>query len=236
MQNSIRYIAIDDNPINLMILQEYSKQFPFFQFLGGFNTAHEGLESVKKNNPDLVFLDIEMPEKNGIEILKQIKGSVPIVVFITSHPEFALEGFELSAFDYILKPLTKERFTATANRLQEYWKMKQNAKEYQVRFEQQSLIIKEGHKQIKLQQNDIIYLEAMQDYTKVVTPQRNYLTLTSLTLFLEKMAADTFIRVHRSYAVAINKINEIHNDKLIVCNTTIPIGKTYRPIAAKFIK
>ena len=177
-----------------------------------------------------------MPEKNGIEILKQIKGSVPIVVFITSHPEFALEGFELSAFDYILKPLTKERFTATANRLQEYWKMKQNAKEYQVRFEQQSLIIKEGHKQIKLQQNDIIYLEAMQDYTKVVTPQRNYLTLTSLTLFLEKMAADTFIRVHRSYAVAINKINEIHNDKLIVCNTTIPIGKTYRPIAAKFIK
>jgi len=76
----------------------------------------------------------------------------------------------------------------------------------------------------------------MQDYTKVVTPQRNYLTLTSLTLFLEKMAADTFIRVHRSYAVAINKINEIHNDKLIVCNTTIPIGKTYRPIAAKFIK
>ena len=177
-----------------------------------------------------------MPGKNGIEILKQIKGIVPIAVFITSHPEFALEGFELSAFDYILKPLTKERFNVTATRIQEYWKMKQNSETYQILFEQQSLIIKEGHKQIKLQQNDIIYLEAMQDYTKVVTRQRNYLTLTSLTLFLEKMATNTFIRVHRSYAVAINKINEIHHDKLIVSNTTIPIGKTYRPIADKLTK
>jgi DNA-binding LytR/AlgR family response regulator len=169
-----------------------------------------------------------MPGMTGIEVLRKIKDKVPVAVFITSHPEFALDGFELSALDYVLKPLTAERFALTANRIEEYWAMKQKAISYEVLFEKESLTIKEGHTQVKLPQEDIIYLEAMQDYTKVVTEKKSYLTLTTLTGFLEKLSGNRFLRVHRSYAVAINKIKELHASKIICGTNEIPIGKTYR--------
>lgn len=233
MQKTIRFMAIDDNPVDLLILKEYSTPFPFLQHCGSYTIPAEGLVAIEKDHPDLVFLDIEMPGVSGLELLRHIKAKVPLAVFITSHPEFALEGFELSALDYVLKPLTSERFAQTARRIEEYWDMKQKAHSYEVLFEKESLTIKEGHHQVKLPQDDIIYLEAMQDYTKVVTEKKNYLTLTTLTGFLEKISSKNFIRVHRSYAVAINKIKELHSNKLICGNIEIPIGKTYRTAIAQ---
>lgn len=233
MQNTIRYIAIDDNPVDLLILKEYAADFPLLKHCGSFSNAIEGLAAAETIQPDLVFLDIEMPGTTGLEILRQLKSKVPIAVFITSHPEFALEGFQLSALDYILKPLTTDRFDHTAGRIHDYWDMKQKAISYEVQFEKESLTIKEGHNQIKLPQQDIIYLEAMQDYTKVVTEKKNYLTLTTLTGFLEKIANNNFLRVHRSYAVAINKIKELHANKVVCGNNSIPIGKTYRSALAQ---
>lgn len=235
MLKTIQYIAIDDNVVDLLLLKEYATAFPFLQYQGSYSNTSEGLAAVEEINPDLIFLDIEMPEHSGLDILRKIKDKVPIAIFITSHPEYALEGFELSALDYILKPLTAERFALTAKRIEEYWGMKQKAISYEVLFEKESLIIKEGHTQIKLPQQDIIYLEAMQDYTKVVTEKKNYLTLTTLTNFLEKIPGKDFIRVHRSYAVAIKKIKELHTTKIICNNTEIPIGKTYRLVLSKLI-
>ena len=230
MLKPLRYIAIDDNMVDLLMLKEYAASHSFLLHCGSYTSTSDGLAAVEAINPDLIFLDIEMPGLSGLEILRKIKDKVPIAVFITSHPEFALDGFELSALDYVLKPLTEERFTITAKRIQEYWEMKQKAISYEVLFEKESLTIKDGHNQIKLPQQDIIYLEAMQDYTKVVTEKKNYLTLTTLTGFLEKISNKNFIRVHRSYAVAINKIKELHSNKLICGNIEIPIGKTYRTV------
>lgn len=233
MLKNIRYIAIDDDLIDQLILKEYAAAFPSLQHSGTFSNGIEGITAMEEIKPDLVFLDVEMPELNGIEVLRKIKDKVPIAVFITSHPEFALDGFELSALDYILKPLTAERFAVTAKRIEEYWAMKQKAISYEVLFEKESLTIKEGHNQVKLPQEDIIYLEAMQDYTKVVTEKKNYLTLTTLTGFLEKLSGNRFLRVHRSYAVAVNKIKELHTDKIICGTQAIPIGKTYRSALAQ---
>jgi len=233
MQKNIRFIAIDDNLVDLLILKEYAAAFPLLEHCGSFTSATEGLQAVDAIKPDLIFLDIEMPENSGLEILKQIKEKVPLAVFITSHPEFALDGFELSAIDYILKPLTAERFAITANRIEEYWMMKQKAISYEVLFENESLTIKEGHTQIKLSPLDIIYLEAMQDYTKVVTEKKNYLTLTTLTDFIEKLKNNNFLRVHRSYAVSLRKISAINSHAVICGNTSIPVGKTYRSIVGK---
>jgi DNA-binding LytR/AlgR family response regulator len=233
METSIRYIAIDDNPVDLLILREYAAAFPFLKHCGGFNTTAEGLAAVEDVKPDLIFLDIEMPEQSGLDVLRQIKQKVPIAIFITSHPEFALDGFELSALDYILKPLTEDRFSNTAKKIEEYWEMKQKAILYEVLFEKESLTIKDGYSQIKLPQQDIIYLEAMQDYTKVVTEKKNYMTLTTLTAFLERLSNKQFLRIHRSYAVAVNKIKEITANKIVCNNITIPVGKTYRSIVAQ---
>lgn len=233
MQKVIPYISIDDNPVDLLLLKEYAASYPFLQQCGSFSGPAEGLAAVMSLQPTLVFLDIEMPGINGLQLLRTIKEKVPIAVFITSHPEFALEGFELSALDYILKPLTAERFAITARRIEEYWLMKQKAIAYEVLFENESLTIKDGHTQVKLPQQDIIYLEAMQDYTKVVTEKKNYLTLTTLTGFMEKLSHANFLRVHRSYAVAVKKIKELHATKLICGDITIPIGKTYRSVVAQ---
>ncbi len=233
METNIRFIAIDDNPVDLLILREYAAQFPFLKHYGGFNTVAEGLSAVEDLKPDLIFLDIEMPEQSGLDVLRQIKQKVPIAIFITSHPEFALDGFELSALDYILKPLTAERFQITAKRIQEYWEMKQKAILYEVLFEKESLTIKDGHSQVKLPQQDIVYLEAMQDYTKVVTEKKNYMTLTTLTGFMEKLSGNNFLRVHRSYAVAVKKIKELHSNRIICGDSIIPIGKTYRSVVAQ---
>jgi len=233
MEQNIRFISIDDNPVDLLILKEYASAFPFLTHCGSFSSSAEGLLAVETIKPDLIFSDIEMPDISGLEMLKLIKEKVPIAVFITSHPEFALEGFELSALDYILKPVTADRFLKTASRIKEYWEMKQKAILYEVLFEKESLTIKDGHSQIKLPQQDIIYLEAMQDYTKVVTENKNYMTLTTLTGFLDKIANNNFLRVHRSYAVAVKKIKELHFNKIVCGGITIPIGKTYRSAVAQ---
>ncbi len=228
MEKPVRYITVDDSLLDLLTLEEYARNFQFLQKVGSFNTANDTLTAVRELKPDLIFLDIEMPGMNGIEVLKRMREEVSLAVFVTSHPEFALDGFELFAFDYILKPVTEERFAATAKRLKDYWVMKQKAAAYEVLFEQESLVIKEGHHQVKLSVHDIIYLEAMQDYTKVVTEKKNYLTLTSLTSFLEKLSTDRFMRIHRSYAVALNKVNEIRSGEIVCNNYVLPVGKTYR--------
>ncbi|NML23742.1 response regulator transcription factor [Pseudoflavitalea sp. G-6-1-2] len=226
----IRFIAIDDNPVDLMIIKEFSAAYPQLRHCGSFHAVGEALQALDEINPDLIFLDIELPGLSGIDLLRKIRNKVPIAVFITSHAEFALEGFELSAFDYILKPLTEERFAQNVRRIEEFWEMKQKANAYEVLFEQEMLIIKEGHTQIRLPQQDIIFLEAMQDYTKIVTGKKNYMTLTTLSAFLEKLPADRFLRVHRSYAVAKSRIKTLSAGKLVCDNYTIPIGKTYRSL------
>lgn len=233
MQKPIRYIAVDDNLVDLLILNEYASAFPFLQHCGNFSTATDGYTAISELQPDLAFLDIEMPGMSGLDLLRNVKANGPIAVFITSHPEFALEGFELSALDYILKPLTKERFEQTYSRIADFWDMKQKAISYEVHFEKEALTIKEGHSQVKLPEEEIIYLEAMQDYTKIVTEKRNYLTLTTLTGFLEKLSHKNFLRVHRSYAVSLKKINEINGQRIICGKASIPVGKTYRSQVAR---
>ncbi len=233
MQKNIRFIAVDDNPVDLLILKEYAADFPFLEHLESCSSPATGFAAVERLRPDLVFLDVEMPGTNGLQVLQKIKEQVPMAIFITSHPEFALEGFELSALDYILKPLTADRFKQTAGRIREYWEMKQKAAAYEVLFESETLTIKEGYNLVKLPVHEIIYLEAMQDYTKVVTAKKNYLTLTTLTAFLDKISTGNFLRIHRSYAVAIKKIKEIHRDKLVCGDAIIPIGKTYHAVAAQ---
>lgn len=229
----LRFIAIDDSELDLLSIVEYTKNYPFLQNCGTFSNAVEGYEVLDKIKPDLIFLDIEMKGINGIELLRKIRKQVSIAVFVTSHPEYALESFELSVLDYLLKPVTPERFARTAYKIKEYWAMKQKSDAYEVLFEQDVLTIKEGHNQVRLFQHDIIYLEAMQDYTKIVTHQKNYMTLASLSYFMEQLPENRFIRVHRSYAVSLDQIKELRYTELLCDKMLIPVGKTYRSAIAK---
>ncbi|SDF89837.1 two component transcriptional regulator, LytTR family [Dyadobacter soli] len=229
----IRFIAIDDNPFDLLFLSEMVKAYPFLENCGTFTNPLEGYEAQQYIQPDLVFLDIEMPAFTGIELLRKFREEVPMAVFITSHPDFALEGFELSALDYVLKPIMEQRFALTVTRIREFWEMKQQSQAYEVLFGHDTMTIKEGHNVVKLAQRDIVYLEAMQDYTKIVTPAKSYLTLSTLSCFMEQLPADRFMRVHRSYAVSLAQVREHRPAELVCGSAVIPIGKTYRSAVSK---
>lgn len=229
MTGDIRCICIDDERDDLLLLNEWIKTEPALICVGDFSSPSDGLQAIISLKPDLVFLDVEMPGVTGLEILKLLRSNIELAVFVTSHPEFALDGFELSAFDYILKPVTEKRFNYTAQRLKDYWSMRQKAATYELLQEKETLFISEGRNRIKVPINEIIYLEAMQNYTKVVTERQSYLTLVGFNIFLTKLPQDGFLRIHRSYAVAKNKIRGFNAAEEIVCgNTAIPVGKTYK--------
>lgn len=228
MNTTINYIAVDDNLIDAMVLREYAKPFGFLNEIGIYATPSEAITAIIATKPQLVFLDIDMPEMNGISLLKKIKDIVPVSVFVTSHDEYAIDGFNLAALDYVLKPLEKNRFEQTVNRIADYFKLKEKASQYDVSVQQQNITIKEGHTKVQLPVQDIIYLEAMQDYTKIVTEKKSYLTLMTLTGFMETLSSNQFLRVHRSYAVALKKVSRISGANIECGNFSVQIGKTYR--------
>src|SRR6218665_1209836 len=225
----IRYLIVDDNEFDGIMVSTMASQYTQLEECGCYNNPLEAVEAIKILRPDLIFLDIEMPDASGLDLLKSVRTIVPMAVYITSYPEFALEGFELSALDYILKPLTEERFAQTVKRVSEYWEMKTKSLAYDISVEQETITIKQGHDQMKLQLKDIIYLEAMNDYTKLVLDNKQYITLVNLSRFLEQLPPSHFIRVHRSYAVAIPKIKKSVNHEVYVGNDIqLPVSKSYR--------
>lgn len=233
MTEGFQFAVLEDDLVDQLVFREYMAAYPALQPCGYFTDSSEGLTFIKAHLPDVVFLDIDMPGLTGMDIIAQVKDRVPACVFITSHPEFALDGFKHAALDYILKPLTAERLALCIQKITEYLEIRKKAMAYEVLVEKESLVIKDGHSHIKLPQHDIIYLEAMQDYTKVVTEKKNYITLTTFAGLLERLPRKNFLRVHRSYAVAVQKVREQHADKLVCGHTAIPIGKTYRSIVAQ---
>lgn len=228
MNKSISYISIDDDFLDSISLNELLKTYPIVRSSGTFDNPLVALEFIKANSPDLIFMDIDMPDISGIELVRKIKDTDAMVVFVTSHPEYALEGFELSAIDYVLKPATAERLAIAMKRVLELWEMKQQAAAYKVLFEQDSLMIKDGHYSLRIPLHEIFYLEAMQDYTKLVTRSKDYLTLATMSSFVERLPESRFVRIHRSFIVALDQVTE-HAPLQVVCaGRTLPVGKTYR--------
>ena len=231
--SNIKYIAVDDDLIDLIAINTFASAYPRLHACGSYDNANDALTGIQTYEPDIAFLDIDMPGFSGIDLLKKIRTIVPIGVFITSHPEFAMDGFEVSAIDFILKPLTVERFSICIRRIEEYFEMLQKAKAYEVLVENDTLTIQEGYNKIKLSQNEIIYLEAMQDYTKIVTDDKKYMTNVPLSGFMSRVPENKFMRVHRSYAVSLQRIKEIRQNEVVCGGKVIPIGKTYRSIISK---
>lgn len=228
----IKYIIVDDQPLDQMMVRAMAADHSMLHHAGTFSNTLEALAAIKALRPELVFLDIEMPGSSGIELLKTVRDIVPMAVFITSFSDFALNGFELAALDYILKPLTEERFAQCMKRVFEYWEMKRKSSAYDILIEKDVITIKQGHDKMRLSMNEIIYLEALHDYTKIYTETKSYITIGALSNFLEQIPTDHFLRIHRSYAVAGNKITGIKKNEVLCEKIALPIGKTYKQTIA----
>lgn len=233
MTTSISYLIVEDIPLDELMLRSLLQSYPYLRHIASATGANDAATMIASTHPDLVFLDIDMPDGNGIDILRKMKSLIPMAVFTTSHGEYALEGFELSAIDYLIKPITEERLKTTVKRIEEYYEMKNKASLYDVMFEKEIITIKEGYTKIQLLLSDIRYLEAMQDYTKVVTAHKKYMVNMPLSNFMAQLPEDKFIRLHRSYAVLKNNIKELRPREVVCKDVTLPIGRTYRETVAK---
>jgi DNA-binding LytR/AlgR family response regulator len=219
----ISCLIVDDEPLAQDVLHDYVKQAPQLELIGVCNNAIEALEKMKLNTIDLIFLDIQMPEITGIDFLRSLKDP-PMVIFTTAYQNYAIEGFELNAIDYLLKPFSKDRFIKAVRKAEELFKLKEEHSQKEDNY----IFIKSDQKLQKVYYNDILYIEALADYVKIHTPDKRYITLQTMKNMESKLPDKFFKRVHRSYIVALNKIMTLVGSSVEVEGQKIPIGKNYK--------
>lgn len=223
----MKCIIVEDNIQDLELLRWYITQESSLELKQAFPNALDAFSYISEFEPPLLFMDIDMPVIKGIDLYKKLDYQ-PLCVFVTAHAEYALESYEAQAFDFIVKPLTAERFHRCNKRIEEYATLKQRADLYDALFESQYIMLKEGTVTHRISLNDILYIEALNDYSKVVTKTKRYITLSKLKHFLEKLPPKDFIRIHRSYAVARQAIEKVAGNEINVGGQLLPIGKTFR--------
>lgn len=229
----LRCIIVDDEPLALEILESHIKNTAGLTLIKKCVHAIEASEAIKKENPDVVFLDINMPEVSGLDLAQSIKGG-PLVVFTTAYEEYAVDAFEVNAIDYLLKPISPERFAAAVLRCQEYYKLKNNEAEEKVEkvemeTEDDFIYVKSEQKLIKIAYADIRYVEALADYVKIyINNDKRIITLQTMKNMAAKLPEDRFSRVHRSFIVSLKYIKSLGSNKIELTDRQIPIGKNYK--------
>ncbi len=225
---SCKYLIVDDEESSRLRVEAEASRFSFLTKTASCSNAVEAFEMISQLRPDIVFADIEMPDTSGIDLVRSLQGKIPAPVFITSHPEFAIESYEIEAFDYLLKPINQERFERCALRLRDFFTLRSNAFAFNKEQELGSIIIKQGHDKYKILMQDVLYLEAMKDYTKIVTSVKQYLVLETITGMHQKFPGEKFIRIHRSYIVNIEKATAMKGNKIFLNALELPVGKMYK--------
>jgi DNA-binding LytR/AlgR family response regulator len=224
----LKYVIVDDDEIDRLAVETQASRYPFLQRLAVCSQPLEAFELIGRHQPEIVFADIEMPGLSGLEMVSLLGGKVAAPVFITSHPEYAIEGYERKAFDYLLKPLSPERFGQCARRLRDFFQLRAKAFAFDLQEAADTLVIKQGYERYKLCLPDVLFLEAMKDYTRIVTRQGSYLVLSTLSGMMEQLPADRFLRIHRSFIVNRDRIDALKDNKLILQTHELPVGKIYR--------
>lgn len=218
-------IAIDDEPLALELLKKYIAQFPKLNLVHTFDDAIEGAEYLRKHRTDLLFVDINMPDLTGLDLVAGLEYK-PLIIFTTAHKKFAHEGFELEALDYLLKPITIERFERAVNKAIEQFEFKKKSKSER----SDSIIVRSEYKMIKIELADIEYIEAMEDYIKIhlLSSTHPVLTLMSIKGILEMLPSNQFSRIHRSYVIPNDRVKSIQNKKIrLSSEKELPVSDSY---------
>ena len=222
----IKVLIIDDEPLALDILETYIERIPDLELVAKCDNAIDANEIIQKEEIDLVFLDIQMPQMTGIELIKSLP-SAPKFVFTTAYTEYAVDGFELNALDYLVKPIAFDRFLKAVNKFKE----SSDAKGTQTNSDD-FFFVKADKKLIKIHFNEILYIEGLKDYVIIKKEQGRVIALQTMKSLESKLPSDIFMRVHRSYIVNINKIKAVVGNAIEITESGqakhIPIGKNYK--------
>lgn len=228
-------IIVDDEPLAQDVLETYIEKIPELNLVGKCNNALEANEMLKNKDVDLMFLDIQMPQLTGIDFLKTL-SKPPMVIFTTAYPNYALDGFELNALDYLLKPISLERFMKAVNKAQEQFDLhhREAVSSTAEAGEEGSnfIFVKADKKLVKVNYDDILYIEGLKDYVIIRMDQDRVITLQTMKSLEAKMPQDRFKRIHRSYIVNLDRINAVVGNMVEIVEKKetkhLPIGKNYR--------
>lgn len=227
---SISCLIVDDEPLARSLLTDYVKKVPYLNLLDASSSPLTAIEILRSTAVDLLFLDIQMPEITGISLLKALQKK-PLVILTTAYSEYALEGYELDVIDYLLKPITFERFLRAVEKVNQRLTTPAPApivKNIPEATAQPFVFVKDGTKLVKVRWEDILYVEGLKDYVTIHTHTQKIVTLQRLKSLEEQLPSNKFIRIHHSYIVAVDAIDVIHKGEVQIGSITIPVSDTYR--------
>ncbi len=219
----INCLVVDDEPIAREGIMEYIRQIDYLNAVAQCKSAAEAAGLLQKNKIDLMFIDIQMPKLTGIEFVKALSDP-PLIIFTTAYSEYALEGFELDVVDYLLKPISFPRFLKSVEKAQSYL----HARNKEVSITQDFFFVKCNGKIEKIIMADVIYIEAMANYVIIHTRQKKYIAYLTFSGIEEQLPAHLFVRIHKSYLVAISAIQTIEGTEVITSSMRLPLSKNYR--------
>jgi len=230
-------IAIDDEPLALRLLEDNISRVPFLVRVASCRNAFDALKVLQENKIDLIFVDIQMPGLTGLQFIASLE-SKPLVILITAYKEHALESYDLAVVDYLVKPVAFERFIRACNRAKDLYEMKEGKDQKAGHGPQDYFFLNADYSQVKIMFNDIIWMEGVRDYVKVhlKSSQKPLLFRTSLKILEPKLPPSGFIRIHKSYIVAIESITAIRKSSIFINEMELTIGETYKNSVDKLVR
>lgn len=228
----LKCIAVDDEPLALKLVETFIGQTPFLELTASCDNAVEAMSLIREKQPDLVFLDINMPNLTGMELarlLQEHHGPTPKIVFTTAYNHYAIEGYKVNAVDYLLKPFSYEEFLRAANKVLQISEEATN--HYQpIATDDEFFFLKVEYQWVRISLKDVLYIESLKDYVKVhlIDSQKTVLSLISLKALEEKLPSTKFMRIHRSFIVSLDKINAITKNSILIGKTEITVGEQYK--------
>ena len=239
MKDKLSCYIIDDEYLAQEILEAYVAKVPFLELKGTFMSPLEAAAQLDKDKPDLLFLDINMPDLDGLSFIPMLNPK-PMIILTTAYDQYALKAFELEVKDYLVKPFTFERFYKGVLRLYQDQSLKLKPEKKEViaepKQEQEYLFLKVGHRIQKIATREILFVEGMKDYLRIYTAKEKIMTLLSFAKLEELLPSQNFARVHRSFMVAIDKIDHIEKNRIQIGDQIIPISETYSDIFYKKLR
>lgn len=234
MSDKIRCIIVDDEPVALDILENHISRIDRIEIIGRCKNASEAFNMINANKTDLIFLDINMAGISGISFAKSINKNIRII-FTTAYREYALEGFDLHAVDYLLKPISFDRLLDAVNNFQEVH-FQNNISEIQSEDRSEFIFVKIDRKMHKIDFSKILWIESLSDYLKIETTEGTKVTRETISSIETKLPQSKFLRIHRSFIIAIDKIESYSNEEVIIENKSIPISRTYKEQVIKTLE
>jgi DNA-binding LytR/AlgR family response regulator len=231
----VRYkcVIVDDEPLALDVLESFIQKVPELELVGICHNAIEAMAMLRQHEVDILFLDIQMPEINGMDMVRSIK-SKPAVVFTTAYTEHAIQAFELDAIDYLLKPISFERFIKAVNKAIHYValghkeQLPADVQHPPLAEEEDYIFVKADKKIIKIKLDDVHYIEGLKDYVMIYTTDQRIITLQTMKNLEERLPSNKFLRVHRSFIISLDKLKSVVGNAVEIKDKLIPLGKHYR--------